>query len=322
MPPERSCLYNGVSDSFGTTSVNDTTTADASREGTVLFADVSGSTRLYEVLGDARAFAAINGCLDILRKLTAAHSGRVVKTIGDEIMAVFPDAMTAVQAACEMQLVISSRKPVDDVRVAIRIGLHFGPVLESAGDVFGDTVNVAARMAEVAKAQQIITTGATVSQLPPIMRASTRALSTLSIKGKADDIEVREVIWQESEEMTMMVGNTLPPSAIEPTLKLVHQGETFVVDATRPSVTIGRDEQADIVIQDRRASRMHAKIERRRDKFVLVDVSSNGSYVIVRNEAEVQLHREELVLRESGSISLGHPYKKDPTEIIEFFCQN
>lgn len=302
--------------------MNDTTTADATRERTVLFADVSGSTRLYEVLGDARAFAAISDCLDILRKLTAAHSGRVVKTIGDEIMAVFPDAMTAVHAACEMQLVVSSRKPVDDVRVAIRIGLHYGAVLESDGDVFGDTVNVAARMAGIAKAEQIITTGSTVSALPPIMRASTRALSTLSIKGKADDVEVREVIWQESEEMTMMVGNTLPPSAAEPTLKLVHQGETFVVDASRPSVTIGRDEQADIVIQDKRASRMHARIERRRDKFVFVDISSNGSYLIVKGEAEIQLHREEFVLRDSGSISLGHSYKKDPTEVVEFLCQN
>lgn len=302
--------------------MNDTTPTSASQDKALLFADVSGSTRLYEVLGDARAFAAINDCLDILRKLTAAHSGRVVKTIGDEIMAVFPDAMTAVQAACEMQLVVSSRKPIDNARVAIRIGLHYGAVLESDGDVFGDTVNVAARMAEIAKAEQIITTGATVAKLPLIMRASTRTLSSLSIKGKADDIEVREVIWQESEEMTMMVGNTLTPPAAEPTLKLVHQGETFVVDASRPSVTIGRDEKADIVIQDKRASRMHARVERRRDKFVFVDVSSNGSYVIVKGETEIQLRREEFVLRESGSISLGHPYVKDPTEVIEFFCQN
>lgn len=302
--------------------MNDTTPIAANQDKALLFADVSGSTRLYEVLGDARAFAAINDCLDILRKLTVAHSGRVVKTIGDEIMAVFPDAMTAVQAACEMQLVVSSRKPIDSARVAIRIGLHYGAVLESDGDVFGDTVNVAARMAEIAKAEQIITTGATVSKLPLIMRASTRTLSSLSIKGKADDIEVREVIWQESEEMTMMVGNTLPLPTAEPTLKLVHQGETFIVDARRPSVTIGRDEKADIVIQDKRASRMHARIERRRDKFVFVDVSSNGSYVIVKGETEIQLRREEFVLRESGSISLGHPYMKDPTEVVEFFCQN
>lgn len=302
--------------------MNDKISTDASQDRAVLFADVSGSTRLYEVLGDARAFAAINDCLDVLRKLTVAHSGRVVKTIGDEIMALFPDAMTAVQAACEMQMVVSARKPVDDVRVAIRIGLHCGPVIERDGDVFGDTVNVAARMAEIAKAQQIVTTGGAVSRLPAIMRASTRSLAALAVKGKADDIEVREVIWQDSEEMTMVVGHTFTSPAGEPSLRLVHQGETFVVDASRPSVTIGRDEHADIVIQDRRASRMHARIERRRDKFVFVDVSSNGSYVIVEGETEIQLRREEFVLRDSGSISLGHPYKKDPTEVIEFFCES
>lgn len=290
----------------------------------MLFADISGSTRLYEVLGDARAFAAIHNCLDILRRLTMAHSGRVVKTIGDEIMAVFPDAVSATQAACEMQLAVSSQPPIDGVHIAVRIGFQFGTVLESSrdGDVFGDTVNVAARMVEIAKAQQIITTNAAVNLLPQIMQASTRTFDHISIKGKADDIEVREVIWQESEEMTMLLSNTFSHKDSEPTLRLVHQGDQFVLDTAHPSITIGRDEQADIVIQDRLASRMHARIERRRDKFVFVDISSNGSYVIINGEAEIQLRREELLLRESGSISLGHPYKKDPTEIIEFLCQS
>jgi class 3 adenylate cyclase len=216
----------------------------------VLFADVSGSTRLYEVLGDQLAFAAINGCLDILRRLTEAHSGRVVKTIGDEIMSVFPDATTATQAACEMQLVMSNQPPTASTRVAIRIGFHCGPVLESPedGDVHGDTVNLAARMAEIAKSQQIITTGTTVAQLPAIMRTSTRALDALSIKGKLDDIAVCEVIWLESDDMTMMVGNTLSPVSTEPKLRLVHQGTEFIVDLARPNIRSGAM-KADIVIQ-------------------------------------------------------------------------
>jgi len=304
--------------------VNNTVASKAQTDKAVLFADISGSTRLYEVLGDARAFAAINACLDILRRVTTTHSGRIVKTIGDEIMAVFPDAITATQAACEMQLAVSAQAPIDTTRVAIRIGFHFGPVLESAGDgdVFGDTVNVAARMSEIAKAQQIITTGATISMLPAIMHASTRTLDSLPVKGKADGVEVREVLWQAGEDMTMMVSNTFTPKHAEPSLKIIHQGDLFSVDTSHPSLTIGRDEQADIVVEDKRASRMHARIERRRDKFVFVDLSSNGSYILVKGEDEIQLRREEFVLRESGSISLGHSYKKDPTEIIEFFCQN
>lgn len=299
--------------------MNNTAPDQSHPDKAVLFADISGSTRLYETLGDARAFTTINSCLEILQHLTAAHTGQTVKTIGDEIMAVFPNAISAVQAACEMQLAISHAE-IDGTQLSIRIGFHYGPVIESAsdGDVFGETVNIAARMTEIAQAQQIITTGATVAMLPPIMRTSTRSFYSLPIKGKTDDIEVHEVIWQESEEMTMMVGRTLSPANAEPTLQLLYRGHKFVMDAAHPGITIGRGELADIMIQDRRASRMHAKIERRRDKFVFIDLSSNGSYVTFRNESEVQLRREELVLRESGTISLGHTYKKDPAEAIAF----
>lgn len=286
----------------------------------VLFADVSGSTRLYELLGDTRAFAAINGCLDLLRRVTVSHGGHVVKTIGDEIMAVLPSADAAVHAACEMQAEVTAQPPVENTRIAIRIGLHFGSVIERDGDVFGDTVNIAARMAKIAKSGQIITSDATVSRLHPIMQASARMLDALTVKGKTEDIHVFEIIWHESEEMTMMVGRTHALHVHESAVRLVHQGQEFLINAERPSVVIGRDEQADIVIEDRRASRIHARIERRRDKFVFIDQSSNGSYVTIKGGKEIQLRREELVLHGNGSISLGHPYAKDPSEIVEFFC--
>ena len=288
----------------------------------VLFADISGSTRLYELLGDARAFAAINNCLDLLRRVTVAHGGHVVKTIGDEIMAVLPSADAAVQAACEMQAEVTAQPPVEDTHIAIRIGLHFGSVIEKDSDVFGDTVNIAARMAEIANRGQIITSDATVPKLHPIMRASARMIDALTVKGKAEDICVFEIVWHESEETTMMIGRNHMPPTQESALRLVHRGRNFIVNAERPSVVIGRDEQADIVIEDRRASRIHARIERRRDKFVFIDQSSNGSYVTIRGAKEIQLRREELVLHGNGSISLGHAYAKDPSEVVEFFCMS
>ncbi|BBJ00306.1 hypothetical protein FGKAn22_19980 [Ferrigenium kumadai] len=286
----------------------------------VLFADISGSTRLYELLGDTKAFAAINGCLDILRRVTAAHGGHVVKTIGDEIMAVLPSADAAVQAACEMQTEVTAQPPVENTPIMVRIGLHFGSVLETDADVFGDTVNIAARMVNIAKGGQIITSDSSVSTLHPIIQSSARMLDALTVKGKAEDIHVFEIVWHESEEMTMMVGRTHGLPIHESAVRLVHQGREFLINAERPSVVIGRDEQADIVIEDRRASRIHAKIERRRDKFVFIDQSSNGSYVTISGEKEIQLRREEFVLHGNGSISLGHAYAKDPSEVVEFFC--
>lgn len=286
----------------------------------VLFADISGSTRLYELLGDTKAFAAINGRLDLLRRVTVAHGGHVVKTIGDEIMAVLPSADAAVQAACEMQAEVTAQPPVENTPILVRIGLHFGSVLETDADVFGDTVNIAARMVNIAKGGQIITSDASVSMLHPIIRSSARILDALTVKGKAEDIHVFEIVWHESEETTMMVGRTHGLSTHESAVRLVHRGREFLINAERPSVVIGRDEQADIVIEDRRASRIHAKIERRRDKFVFIDQSSNGSYVTISGEKEIQLRREEFVLHGNGSISLGHAYAKDPSEVVEFFC--
>lgn len=286
----------------------------------VLFADVSGSTRLYELLGDVRAFAAINNCLDLLQRVTAAHGGHVVKTIGDEIMAVLPSGDAAVQAACEMQAEVTAQPPVENTRIAIRIGLHFGSALETDSDVFGDTVNIAARMAKIANSGQIITSDATVSKLHPIMRASARILDALTVKGKTEDICVFEIVWQESEETTMMVGRTQSLPIHESAVRLVHLGREFLVNAERPSVILGRDEQADIVNQNRKASRIHAKIERRRDKFVFIDQSSNGSYVTIKGEKEIRLRREEFVLHGNGSISLGHSYAEDPGDVVEFFC--
>jgi class 3 adenylate cyclase len=311
-----------LASTFDTGRMTETPKNNAEQERAVLFADISGSTRLYEILGDTRALATINGCLGILQNLTQQHHGRVVKTIGDEIMAVFPDADTAVQTACEMQLAVTNMPPVDKMRVAIRIGFHCGPVIESEidGDVFGDTVNTAARMSNIAKGGQIITSAMTVAKLPKVMRASARSLDALTVKGKAEDIEVFEIIWQESSEMTMLSGRTQTMSAAQAILRLVHQGEEFFVGVDRPFVNVGRDTQADIVIHDRMASRAHAKIERRRDKFVFIDQSTNGSYITINGENEIQLRREELLLRGSGRISFGHSYSKDPSEIVEFFC--
>lgn len=300
--------------------MTNTASSSVEKEMAVLFADVSGSTRLYEQLGDTKAFAAINACLDLLKRVTATHGGHVVKTIGDEIMAVLPSADAAVQAACEMQVEVTAQPPVENIPITIRIGLHFGSVLERDGDVFGDTVNIAARMAKIAHGCQIITSDTTVARLHPIMQASVRLLDALTVKGKTEDIHVHEVVWQESEELTMMVGRThaLPPQ--ESAVRLVYQGREFLVNAERSSLVIGRDEQADIMVQDRRASRTHARIERRRDKFVFIDQSSNGSYITIRGETEIQLRREEIVLHGNGSISLGHSYALDPSEVVEFYC--
>lgn len=288
----------------------------------VLFADVSGSTGLYEKLGDAEALRAIGKCLECMQRSVAMYKGRVIKTIGDEVMAVFESAEAAMLAASDMQQRIDQLPLIEGIKMAIRVGFHFGPAIDDNSDVFGDTVNVAARMAGLAKAGQIITTESSVILMPELLRQSTRDIDALSVKGKETDIRVHEVIWQEHAELTMKSGSLAPAPVQEARLKLRHGPSELLLGAQRPAVSLGRDASCDIVIRDTSASRNHGKIERRRDKFVLVDISTNGTYVSFRGEAEFCLKHEEAILRGSGRIVFGHPWKSSADDIVEFSVES
>lgn len=295
-----------------------------SRDVCIVFADVSGSTQLYERLGDAGALAAVDQCVTAMKRATALNKGRVVKTIGDEVMAVFDTAAQGMQAASEMQQRIGELPPpAPGVKLAIRAGFFFGPALLDNDDVFGDTVNTAARMAGLAKAGQIITGAETVATLPQLLRTSCREIADLNVKGKADSVRVCEVIWQESDDVTMMSTRMAPAVGMPLRLSLRHGSAALTLGAERPTAMLGRDPASDIVVNDPRASRSHAKIEWRRDKFVLVDMSSNGTYITYQGETELALKREEVMLRGSGHIVFGHPWSATvPTEVVHFLVEN
>jgi len=283
----------------------------------VLFADIAGSTKLYDTLGDAQAKTLIDECLGIMRGVVARYAGRVIKTIGDEVMCVLPDADSGHLAATDMQLKVAALPAVSNVKRAIRVGFHVGPVIEESSDVFGDTVNMAARMAGFAKGMQIITTLATVERLSPALRGSTRKIAALSVKGKGDDIEVCEVIWQAGEDLTMATAS-ITPALTQTKLHLTHGASELVLEQANAAVLLGRDAGCQIVLADRKASRVHARIERRRDKFVLVDQSSNGTFVTFAGEAEITLRREEVMLRGQGRIAFGHSIRESSGETVEF----
>ena len=280
----------------------------------VLFADVSGSTRLYEKLGNAQALAAVARCLDLVRTVCEGRGGRVVKIIGDESMTVFRSIDDAVEAAAEAQAKLTELEPVGGTRM----GFQFGPAIESDGDFYGDSVNVASRMVGLAKAGQVITSSETVAALSPWLRGRFRELDSLTVKGKAQDIRICELLWQESaDELTAL--STRPKS--QPAKIWLKLGEREIeLTESQGALTLGRDLQCDMVIGDRMASRMHARIERRRDKFVLVDQSSNGTYVTVDGEKEILVRREELVLRGRGQISFGHAAQPGSAEALTFSC--
>jgi class 3 adenylate cyclase len=286
-----------------------------------LFADVASSTRLYEQFGDAAAHAAIEGCLTALKRVTDECGGRTIKTIGDELMAVFPSAEAACQAAVEMQWRVLDLPLVGSERLAIRIGFHYGAAVEHDGDVFGDSVNVAARLAEVANPRQIIVSGQAVAALPAPLAAGTRRLWPMPLKGKSEPIEVLEVLWDGGDETTLTLSAQFEPPRVPLRMRLLYRGAEVVVDAEHPSVALGRDAGNEVVVDTRNASRVHARIEWRRDKFVLVDLSTNGTYVLDEQHQEIRLRREERILDGDGKLYFGRSHHAGGGECVEFYCE-
>ena len=287
--------------------------------GCVLFADVSGSTKLYETVGDEAAHQAIDLCVRLFSALTVQHGGRVVKTIGDEVMAVFPDASKAGAAARDIQLGVSDMAPVGKVRLGVRIGMHQGPVVEKAGDVFGDTVNLAARLTEMATRGQIITSLDTVQLLTPIQKMDCRQLYSIPVKGKEKEVPICELMWTDTDDATQVVAQRASTDAGN-ALRLVYRSRVVTLGGETKSIVLGREATADLVIPDRMASRAHCEIERRQDKFVLSDHSANGTYLSIDGDREIVLRREEAMLRGHGFITLGQS-RATATELVEFFCE-
>jgi adenylate cyclase len=283
----------------------------------VLFADVSGSTRLYEKLGDAEALRAVERCLNRMSRVVDGHGGRVIKTIGDEVMTTFPTADAGIQAACEMQHRVTDLPPVSGVKLAIRVGFHYGPAIEENGDVFGDTVNMASRMAGLAKAGQIMTSAETISAVTLSLAPQVREIDALTVKGKTDDVRVCEVLWQEGADLTMKATSIVASYNVA-RLMLRYRETELTVDSAHGPLTLGRDMSNEVVIKDQRASRNHARIERRRDKFVLIDQSTNGTFLRIEGENEVVLKREEIILRGQGTIGFGHSALEQGIDLMSF----
>ncbi|MEJ1157632.1 adenylate/guanylate cyclase domain-containing protein [Prosthecomicrobium sp. N25] len=292
----------------------------------ILFGDIVDSMQLYETFGDRAALDAIDGCLGAIGEVVRRFDGTVVKTIGDELMAAFPDALGGSLAARAVQERVEGlpplRAPDSTAKLRLRIGFVFGPVIEDRGDYFGDTVNVASRLVRIARPGQIMTTLDTVALLPPPHRAATRQLADQFVKGRSEELSVVEMLWQKERDLThvvRMAGERSIGPGSNRKLVLTIGDRRWVFDDNHGRIELGRDRACEVPLADANASRRHATLERRRGQWVLTDHSTNGTYVTLADADEIELCREDLILIGSGRISFGHPAADaDPAELLSF----
>lgn len=283
----------------------------------VLFADITDSTKLYRTLGDSGARVVVNACLGLITGVVQRYKGRVVKSIGDEVMCVFKRADDAILAASEMQAQVQAKRP-GKYPVQIHVGLHYGPVLVEDADIFGDTVNAAAYLAAVATAEQILTTEATERNLSPELKAKVRPVFKAVLKGSTDESAVYQVVWHaDTSDLTdVNMGSHKIIPGDEGSLLIAHGSISLRLDQSRPNITIGRGADCDLVVHEKLASRKHVSIRLVRTHFYLVDHSLNGTFVALESGDEVHVLRKEMLLDSSGKVTLGHSLSEGATEVI------
>ena len=293
---------------------------EESRETTVLFAALIGREDLYAKAGAEAGHDAIENCQFRLGRAAASCGGRLAKGTEEKVMVLSANPDAAADAASAMHLAVEKLHATAGVKLALGVGFHYGPVIQKMEDVFGDTVNLASRLCEYAGGGQIILTEWTAKLLSPLYRGWLRKLDSAKLKGRTDEVGLCELVWRPDDNATafqrVRAEDKPAPPAV---LRLKFRGMRVERRREKEILTIGRDTASDLVVREERASRKHCTIERRKDKFVITDVSTNGTYVTIDGEKENFLERAELTLRKRGWITFGEP-RVHATDVVEFFC--
>ena len=292
----------------------------------VMFADVAGSTAMYENMGDDLARERISKALNALISISNRYEGQLVKTIGDEILVYFTQVDNSILAAKAIQEAMEDDRSPENIGVSIRIGMHYGSTILESDDIFGDTVNVAARVASMAKARQILCTHEIAFMVKsPELSNNMRPYDRLRIKGKNEQIDVYLFAWEEEGDMTNMAtaSSFTNPSRNQQlkSLTLTYQNNDYDIPLDTASYLLGRGKDCELVVKGDLISRYHSRVEHRRGKYVITDQSTNGTFVRTTGGQAIFLRREEFTLFDSGYISLGKKVDSADPNIIYFLCE-
>lgn len=288
----------------------------------VLAAGISGSARLHERLGNAEASRAVDRCVKRIERSVDAFGGRVVKVGGDEVIAVFDTADAAIHASIEMHQRVADLPPVSGVKMAIRVGISCGEPASPDQSVDEDAAKDAAHLAGTAKSGQTLACGSIREQMPTTLQPLASDTGSMLLNASGVNESVLEIAVPEALSAAGSAeGESRKPDAADPAggcLRLRYAGDTVLLNERKSIVRMGRDGACDLVIHDRRASRHHAAIERRGGAVMLIDKSTNGTYVTIDGLPEQFLKHSECALRGKGVISFASSSSTPDADYAEF----
>jgi class 3 adenylate cyclase len=295
---------------------------------TVVFADLTGSTGVFESLGNIKATQAITRLTEWISKTCETHGGRVVKSLGDGVLILFQESSNAVDAGIDLQQVHQNRirKWPEILRMRLQMGMARGDIVEQDGDCYGDAVNVASRLSDISGPEQILVSDTVIQQLPDGSTVRSRCMGPMVIRGRTESCVVHRIEWQSevlSEVFTMpasLMPSPFVQGVVKPAfIKLSWLDLSISFNATELPVFLGRDSNANFVVQDPRVSRKHAQIVWRTGDFYLEDISTYGTWVCFAESAVIiGLRRQECILLQDGEIALGASFEDFTVPTIAF----
>jgi adenylate cyclase len=189
----------------------------------VMFADLAGYTALADVHGDAEAVAAVDSFNSVVARVAEDHGLSVIKGIGDAFLLAGEDATSAMAAAREIVAAMGGieRAP------AVRIGIHAGPVAIRGGDIFGRTVNVAARVAGEAEAGRVLITRDVLAEGPVPDEIEPLNVGTRTLRNVSAPVDLFDICHDHAPDKLVdpVCQMLVSPDVAVATLK--RAGETF-----------------------------------------------------------------------------------------------
>ncbi|MEG1203546.1 MAG: adenylate/guanylate cyclase domain-containing protein, partial [Comamonas sp.] len=285
---------------------------------TVVFIDISGSTALFETLGNERAARAVAGMTDAFKQVVVQAGGRVVKTLGDGVLATFNSGPLAISA---MTMLMRRHYGQWDALPAsqkfdVRVGMSTGEIVLMEGDCYGDSVNMASRLCEKASHREIWASAAT-------MESSARADTTfvpmgwMELRGKAEQHMLYQVQWAEPEahELITAYDSVLPmqpETVVQVRLRFAAGGVEKFFNTIDMPIFVGRSSDSEWVVLDRRVSRQHGRIDWRGGNLIYTDLSRYGTWISFGGSPATVVRRETVQLHGAGVMYFGVS-PEDPT---------
>ena len=293
---------------------------------TILFAEISGSTQIIRELGDLAASGIIQRCLDRVATAVTRQRGRVVGHFGDELMCAFPEVGAALASSLDIQDEVRAGAHAGEYPITPRmhIGLHLGPVVQEQGQLFGDTINKAKRMVDLAKADQILTTQETLKAAGNVPGVSWRLVDEARVDGYETSIPIFEVM-RDDGNVTLISGQPIEVLTAEHYVRcrLRYGDRRFQVDSSRPVFRIGRGDGADLRILKDCVSRDHGRLEYQKGRIIYIDQSTNGTFVSEEQAPNpVLVHHERRWLRNRGRLRFGNQDDVAKDLTLDYLCES